>query len=891
MVLAAALVAGACHDTSSQSAKPQPMPVGTPVAAPITGSIGPDGGTLATPDGKLIIQVPAGALPSVTQLSIQPVTNTAPHGFGTAYQLEPSGTTFRKLVTLTFSTKDVGAPIENVGVAYQDATGYWAPVLSALRNRQAQLITVLAPHFSGWALVPSNPQLDLAGSFQITSTLDLPFTAVGNASVGYAGEDANERYYLLSGSTTLQPGVTENGAVCSPPAPDASGVTPNPAAVYTFPTNLVEGFKSASDPTTYTKLWWGTSAHWNLACGANPPYLLEMAFDTVGINHLSCARGYTAGTTPTLTQDQLAGDYTIDCSNAGGGTLRGQWSWLRCGGTCTSDNPCATQTAYDCTASPPVCAVTQTAAPGTPCTTSTISQGVCNTAGTCTACAAKTDCTATAQATDPCVATAQIDCSTGQEQCLATSYKAAGTTCTTSTGGAGTCSPAGTNTPSTCVACVQGSDCTSTLTTNDPCIASATVQCGTGVPTCTVQSYKPAGTTCTTSTGGPGTCSPSSSTTASTCVSCDPTATCTSTNDCAATTITDCSTGVPGCTVLTYKTAGSPCGLVNGTYTGVCSATTPSTCNTCTQGADCSSQVSGNSCVSSAKIDCTSGSPVCVPTYLTPGSTCLTSTSTTGYCNSTSNTCETCPGSCTLSDSCVATAQYVCSTGTPVCTAQTYKSPGDPCTGGVCTSSSPPVSVCTPCVVGSACTPNSSNPCVDPSATWTVSACNATGPVCSPSAYLADGTNCGASGTTGSFCLAGVCTSTCTNQGCVPSTNPCDTGTMDCATFACVDSFAPAPTGTVCNAATGATCAACTTSSCTVGSQCGATGACIQNTPVTAAAVGSVCNGTATCGACVTTDCKSGVICQDGTSTTCVASADATSICVAPQTCNAGTCQ
>lgn len=898
LALSAAILTSSCRSSNPPPARPQPAPPGTPVAAPITGQIGTAGGTLATPDGRLTVHVPAGAVASTTQLSIREITNTAPRGYGSAYLLEPAGVVFRHPVAITFDAKSVGAPIENVGIAFQDATGFWTPVPSVLRNRQAQLITAQSPHFSAWALVPTNPSLDLAGSFTITSNLDLPFTAVGNASAGYAGEDSNERYYLLSGTTTLQSPVTYEGATCSPPAPDASGVTPNPAAVYALPSNLVEGFKLASDPTSYSKVWWGTSAHWNLACGTNSPYLLEFAFDTGGINYLRCARGYTAGTTPVLTQDQMTGDYTIDCTGVGsGGTVRGTWSWVRCGGTCTSTNPCATASSYTCTSTGPVCTVTQTATPGTYCTTSSNTAGVCNTAGTCIACTQGADCTSTAQATDPCVATATIDCSTGQEQCIPKTYVAAGTSCTTSTGAAGTCSPSSSGSPSTCVACSQGADCTSTLTASNPCVLSANIQCGSGAPVCTVQQYQPAGTTCTTSSGGPGTCSPSGPGTPSTCVSCDPTASCTSNNECAATTITDCRTGVPTCDVLTYKTAGTPCGLVNGTYTGVCSNTTPSTCTACTQGADCSSQYAGNTCVQSASIDCTSGAPVCTPIYKQPGASCGTGTE---YCSNTSPpVCTACPATCTVSDPCVATTQSDCTSGTPTCTITSYSPPGTSCgtatSPAYCNSATPPA--CVACVVGSSCSPTYSSACIDPNATWTVTSCGTNGPVCSPSAFLPDGTDCGG----GSFCLSGVCTSTCTAQACIPSTNPCDAGTISCAVpTSCVDTGVSVAAGTVCNAATGATCAACVTSSCTLGMACG-TGTCIASSPTTVAPDGSVCNPTTgaictagqCCGSsCVTANCTTGTVaCSAGTAT-CVDSGTNTSVCTGTQVCNGvGVCQ
>ncbi len=79
-------------------------------------------------DGRLELTVPPGALSSDIILSAQPITNTAFGGLGTAYRLEPDGTTFAKPVTLMFKAgaEDLGkVSIEGMGMAFQDAEGYW----------------------------------------------------------------------------------------------------------------------------------------------------------------------------------------------------------------------------------------------------------------------------------------------------------------------------------------------------------------------------------------------------------------------------------------------------------------------------------------------------------------------------------------------------------------------------------------------------------------------------------------------------------------------------------------------------------------------------------------------------------------------------------------------
>src|SRR5687767_3884706 len=68
--------------------------VGTPEGDKVTKKIGPEGGVLASPDGRLTLTVPKDALVETLPFSIQPITNKAGNGIGLAYRLEPSGRTF-----------------------------------------------------------------------------------------------------------------------------------------------------------------------------------------------------------------------------------------------------------------------------------------------------------------------------------------------------------------------------------------------------------------------------------------------------------------------------------------------------------------------------------------------------------------------------------------------------------------------------------------------------------------------------------------------------------------------------------------------------------------------------------------------------------------------------
>jgi hypothetical protein len=80
--------------------------LGKPVAEKNSKSIGPEGGTVSSVDGKMKLIVPQGALTQPTTISIQPVSNLSATGIGNAYDCEPSGLQFLVPATAVFNYSD-----------------------------------------------------------------------------------------------------------------------------------------------------------------------------------------------------------------------------------------------------------------------------------------------------------------------------------------------------------------------------------------------------------------------------------------------------------------------------------------------------------------------------------------------------------------------------------------------------------------------------------------------------------------------------------------------------------------------------------------------------------------------------------------------------------------
>lgn len=218
-----------------------PTPVGTVDGAATQKTIGAEGGTITTTDGRIKLTIPAGAVSSAQQFSIQPISNQNPLAVGKAYRLEPHNVSFSKPVTIEFSyTEDnlKNTIPEALGIAYQDEKGIWqvqGAVTTDLANRKVKVATT---HFSDWSLFESFYLVSSASSLPTNGTADLEvFTTEDILEPLVPGQQvpmgkkisvatSNIKEWKLAGTGNLQP----NGAKAVYKAP---AVVPavNPVAI------------------------------------------------------------------------------------------------------------------------------------------------------------------------------------------------------------------------------------------------------------------------------------------------------------------------------------------------------------------------------------------------------------------------------------------------------------------------------------------------------------------------------------------------------------------------------------------------------------------------------------------------------------------------------------
>ena len=337
---------------------------------------------MISPDGVVTVTVPPGALSVATDITIQQLSpNLAPNGQGPySYEIGPSGQTFLLPVTVAFQYTG-SLTVNGVTIAYLGST-FWltTPVArDAIASTVSTTTTVLGP--VAWALVATGPNLsqDLVGTFSLSTTVGIPYSASGNAVLSYSGTDSTTgtTLYFPVGSINLETlPVVYPTTTCTP-------VTPPGAAVPISNTALVQ---LQQNPPRFL---WGIDARWSLTCADASTPVLATQFDTVGIELEGCARSYVGtpiATTSLVECDSLNGcSYVIDCGANGRTTATWNFSLCPSNGTCTSAVPCHAA-AFVCTTGLPVCTDTGALLPdGTACDSSTVASGICF-GGSCVAC-------------------------------------------------------------------------------------------------------------------------------------------------------------------------------------------------------------------------------------------------------------------------------------------------------------------------------------------------------------------------------------------------------------------------------------------------------------------------------------------------------------------------
>jgi hypothetical protein len=153
-----------------------PTKVGTPVGGKVAKDIGPAGGTLSSPDGRLKLTVPQNALAEKITFTIQPIANNVQTGIGVAYRLGPDGKTFTIPLELSvrYDERDLeGTAAEALAIAFQDGEGKWHVLDPAKLDDTNKSVKFSITHFTDYSflakfrLEPSKATLRVGETMQI----------------------------------------------------------------------------------------------------------------------------------------------------------------------------------------------------------------------------------------------------------------------------------------------------------------------------------------------------------------------------------------------------------------------------------------------------------------------------------------------------------------------------------------------------------------------------------------------------------------------------------------------------------------------------------------------------------------------------------------------------
>lgn len=155
---------------------PTPTAVGVASGVAASATIGDAGGSVVSADGKMTVNIPAGALANDTLITIQPITNKAHGGMGLAYRLTPDGQTFTQPVELKFAYSDQdlgGSDPEILGAAYQTAEGFWQWFGTPTIDKDAKTVSVDTTHFTDETVVPRYKLVPQSKTIKVKQSLPM----------------------------------------------------------------------------------------------------------------------------------------------------------------------------------------------------------------------------------------------------------------------------------------------------------------------------------------------------------------------------------------------------------------------------------------------------------------------------------------------------------------------------------------------------------------------------------------------------------------------------------------------------------------------------------------------------------------------------------------------
>jgi hypothetical protein len=117
-------------------------------------AIGPEGGTLASDDGRFSLEIPAGALDTEMEFSVEEVSCDLEAAIGSCYAALPIGTTFRLPVLVAFDVADLSVDKPVAVVAASDEG--WRALPDQDADKEDGFVYGSAMYLSEYGLTPAH---------------------------------------------------------------------------------------------------------------------------------------------------------------------------------------------------------------------------------------------------------------------------------------------------------------------------------------------------------------------------------------------------------------------------------------------------------------------------------------------------------------------------------------------------------------------------------------------------------------------------------------------------------------------------------------------------------------------------------------------------------------
>ena len=208
-------------------------------------SIGPNGGTVTSSDGKAKIVISPGSLSQDTGITVAAVSNAPSGNIGTAYEFGPDGTTFNEPVTIsitynkTFLPSDVSELDIKLGMV---TNNQWQEITNSVVDTVANIVSGTTSHLSTYGVMV----VSSSGTVPATPTDVAAAADDGKATISWNAVSGATSYYVYWATTSGVSKTSYTGKITGATSPyPHTGLTNG--TTYYYVVTAINGYGESSE--------------------------------------------------------------------------------------------------------------------------------------------------------------------------------------------------------------------------------------------------------------------------------------------------------------------------------------------------------------------------------------------------------------------------------------------------------------------------------------------------------------------------------------------------------------------------------------------------------------------------------------------------------------------